>query len=205
MVGLAPAVPAIEFNLSSTGMSKGIAQTTGPQMLVRGEVASGPLFVGGYFKNVDSSTSDAEAGVLVGMRAKAAGFDFTLSAAWKRAIDPAPGSDRSALEISAGAAVKTGRLTPRVTVVFSPNDLGGTRRSLFAEAGASYSLSPKLSASAAFGRRQRDGGIDYDAWNAGMTWQPLKPLSIDLRYYDTDTGSSQPYRARAVLSARARF
>lgn len=205
MVGLAPAVPAIEFNLSSTGMSKGIAQTTGPQMLVRGEVANGPLFAGGYFKNVDSSTSDGEAGVLVGIRAKAAGFDFGVSAAWKRAVEPVPGSDRSALEISAGAAFRTGRLTPRVSVVFSPNDLGGTRRSLFAEAGASYSFSPKLSASAAFGRRQRQGGIDYDAWNAGVTWQALKPLSIDLRYYDTDAGSSQPYRARVVLSARARF
>ena len=205
MPGLATPVPAIEFNLSSTGMSKGIAQTTGPQFLARGEVAFGTLFVGAYAKNVDSSTYDGEAGALVGIRTKASGFDLGFSAALKRAIDPSRGSDSTALELSANAGRKFGPWNPRVSVVWSPNDLGGTRRTVFAEAGASYRVSPALSASTAVGRRERTGGADYDAWNAGVTWQPLKPVSIDLRYYDTDGGGAQPYRARAVLSARARF
>ena len=205
MPGLATPVPAIEFNLSSTGMSKGIAQTTGPQFLARGELGLGILFIGAYAKNVDSSSYDGEAGALVGIRTNAAGFDLGFSAALKRAIDSSPGSDRSALEVNATAARKFGRLTPRLGVVWSPDDLGGTRQTVFAEAGASYRLSTALSASASVGRRERTGGADYDAWNAGVTWQPLKPVSIDLRYYDTNAGSAQPYRARAVLSARARF
>src|SRR6185437_10493548 len=108
MTWLAPPVPAIEFNLASTGMSKGIAQTTGPQFLARGEVAFGALFVSGYIKNVDASTSDAEAAALIGVRTNAAGFDLAASAAWKRAVDPAPGSDRNALEVSATLSRKIG-------------------------------------------------------------------------------------------------
>lgn len=205
MASLATPVPAIEFNLASTGMSKGIAQTTGPQALVRGELGFGALFVGAYIKNVSSSTSDAEAAALIGVRTKVAGFDLNAAAAWKRAINPAPGSDRNALEVSAAASRKFGALTPRLSVVWSPDDLGGTRSTIFAEAGTSYRFSPRLSASAAFGHRKRGGGADYNAWNAGLTWDGLKPFSIDLRYYDTDGGSAQPFRARAVVSARARF
>jgi uncharacterized protein (TIGR02001 family) len=205
MAWLVPPVPVIEFNLASTGMSKGIAQTKGPQFLARGELGFGALFLGAYAKNVDSSTSDAEAAALVGVRTRFANIDLSASAAWKRAIDPAPGSDRNALEVSAAASRKFGRLTPRISVVWSPDDLGGTRSTVFPEAGASYGLSPSLSASAAFGHRQRGGGPDYNAWNAGLTWNALKPVSIDVRYYDTDAGSAQPFRARAVISARAKF
>jgi uncharacterized protein (TIGR02001 family) len=205
MAWLPPPVPVIEFNLASTGMSKGIAQTTGPQALARGELGFGAMFIGAYVKNVDSSTSDAEAAALVGIRTKAAELDLSATAAWKRAIDPAAGSDRNALEVSAAASRKFGRITPRLSVVWSPDDLGGTRSTVFAEAGASYRLSSSLSASAAFGHRRRGGGADYNAWNAGLSWSAVKQLTIDLRYYDTNAGSAQPFRARAVLSAKARF
>lgn len=205
MAALPPPVPIIEFNLASTGMSKGIAQTKGPQVLVRGEVGFGALFVGAYAKNVDSATSDGEAAAYLGVRGKAAGFDLGLTGALKRALDPAPASDRTAFEMSAIASRKIGRLMPRVSVVWSPDDIGGTRSTVFAETGASYRFSSSLSGSAAVGIRRRGGGPDYDAWNAGLTWSPAKALSIDLRYYDTNGGSAQPYRARAVLSARARF
>jgi hypothetical protein len=205
MPGLAVPVPAIEFNLSSTGMSKGLAQTTGPQLLARGEVAFGALLIGAYAKNVDSTTSDGEAGALVGVRTKQGGFDLAAGAVVKRAVNPAPSTDATALELNASASRKLGRTTIRASAVWSPDDLGSTRHSAFAEAGAAYRLSSTVSASAAFGLRRRAAAADYDAWNAGVTWAPLRALSFDLRYYDTDGGTSQPYRARAVLSARARF
>ncbi len=201
----APPVPAIEFNLSSIGMSKGLAQTTGPQLLARGELAFGALFIGAYAKNVDSTTSDGEAGALVGVRTKQAGFDLSAGAALKRAIDPARFTDANALELNASLSRKLHRITVKTSVVWSPDDLGSTGRSLFAEAGAAYRVSSTVSAGVAFGLRRRTGGQDYNAWNVGMTWAPLRALSMDLRYYDTDGAASQPYRARAVLSARARF
>lgn len=205
MAALPPAVPAIEFSLASTGMSKGIAQTTGPQFVGRAELGLRPFFVGAYAKNVDSSTSDGEAGPVIGVRTKSAGLDLGLSATWKWAINAAPKSDPSALELNATAARKIGRLSPRLSLVWSHNDVGMTKSTLFAEAGSGYRLTRLLSASAAVGRRERSGGPDYTAWNAGLTWNVVKPLSIDLRYYDTDGGNTQPYRARAVVSARAKF
>jgi uncharacterized protein (TIGR02001 family) len=205
MSDLPPPVPTIEFNLSSIGMSKGIAQTEGPQLLVRGELALGRIYIGAYGKNVTSASSDGEAAALIGIRTTAAGLDLAASAAWKRAIDPAPGSDVNALELGGSIGRRFGRLSPRLSIVWSPDDIGSTGRTVFVEAGASYRIARTLSASAAVGRRERTGGLDYAAWNAGLAWTPDKPLTFDLRYYDTDRGSDHPYRARVVLSARARF
>jgi len=202
---VAAPVPAVEFTLSSIGMSKGIAQTTGPQLLARGEFAFGALFVGAYAKNVDSTSSDGEAGALVGVRTKRDGFDLSVGAALKRAIDPARSMDATALELNASVGRKVDRVTVKTSVVWSPDDLGSTGESLFAEGAAAYRLSSTVSVAAAFGVRRRAGGQDYNAWNAGLTWAPLRAVSFDLRYYDSDGGSSEPYRGRAVLSARARF
>jgi hypothetical protein len=205
VLAIAPAVPVIEFSLSSTGMSKGVAQTTGPQALARGEMGFGALLIGGYAKNVDTPGSDGEAGALIGLRGTAGGLDLGISAALKKAINPASDFDRTAFEVNASITRQIGPVGSRVTIIWSPNDLGGTRSSLFAEAGATYRFSPTFSGSAAFGRRQRSGGLDYYAWNAGVTWAPIKAFSLDLRYYDTNGGGAQPFRARAVMSARARF
>ena len=205
MFDLPPPDPAIEFNLASTGMSKGLAQTDGPQALVRGELAFGPVYVGAYAKNVDSSSAEGVAAALIGFRTTQAGLDLGASAGWKRAVDPAPGSDADALEVTAFASRRFGPITPRLSVTWSPDDLGSTTRSIFAELGASYRLGHSIWASAAAGRRERGGGPDYSAWNAGVTWTPIDHVALDLRYYDTDGGSDHPYRGRLVASGRVRF
>ncbi|HEY8592489.1 MAG TPA: TorF family putative porin [Sphingomicrobium sp.] len=197
--------PSLELVVASRGISKGLAQTKGPQFLARGELAFGSLYVGSYAKNVTSSSAEGEAAALVGVRTKAAGFDLNVSAAMKRAIDPAPGSDKTALEVAGSASRKLGRLTPKLSAVWSPDDVGSTRRTLFVEGGASYAIAKPLSFSAAIGRRERSGGADYTAWNAGFAWTASKNLVLDARYYDTNGGDTQPYRARGVVSARLKF
>lgn len=188
-------------------MSKGVAQTDGPQLLVRGELAFTDFYLGAHAKNVTSSTEDGEVAALVGIRKHLAGLDFSASAAWKRAIDAAPGSDANSLEVSGSVARSMGRLTPRLSIVWSPDDLGTTGRTIFAEAGASYVLGKAVVASAAVGRRHRTGGLDYTAWNAGLSWAPYKRFTVDVRYYDTDAMADpdQPYRARIVAAGRLSF
>lgn len=205
MPDLPPPVPAIEFVLSSRGISKGLAQTTGPQALVRGELAFGPIYVGAYAKNVTSSSAEGEAAALVGLRTGVGGFDLSASAAWKRAVDAVAGSDKNALEMNGTVSRKMGRFTPKVSVTWSPDDVGGTGRTTFAEAGLAYKVSKSITASTALGRRERTGGADYTAWNAGVAWAPVKNLTLDARYYDTNGGDAQPFRARAVASARLKF
>ena len=98
------------------------------------------------------------------------------------------GAGRSGLrfEFNATASRRFGRVTPRISLTYSPDDLGGTRASLYAEAGASLSLFAGASLSANIARRARDGGPDYTAFNAGASLRRSpRNLTADLRYYDT--------------------
>lgn len=206
MFDLPPPDPGIEITVASRGYSKGLAQTEGPQVLVRPEVAFGPLFVGAYAKNVSSPTSDGEAGAAVGVRTRAGGFDLSASATLKFALAPENGLDDEAVEFNAAASRRFGVVTPRLSVIWSPDDLGGTRNTVFAEAGLALRLPADFTASAAYARRERDGGPDYGAFNAGVSHTLAGHLTLDLRWYDTDRSDiGEPYRGRLVGSVRARF
>jgi hypothetical protein len=198
--------PGIEISAFSQGMSKGLRQTDGLQILVRPEVAVGPLFVAASYKNVTSPTADGEAAMLVGVRHRLGGFDLALSGAYKWNVNARAQADRDCLEFNLTATRRFGRLTPRIALTWSPDDLGGTRASLYAEAGASVSLFHGASLSANIARRARDGGPDYVAFNAGVTYAVTGHLSADLRYYDTAQSRLGPiYEPRLVASARLHF
>jgi opacity protein-like surface antigen len=198
--------PGIEISVFSQGMSKGLRQTEGPQILVRPELAVGPLFVGAFYKNVTSPTADGEAAVTVGLRRRIGGFDLALSAGYKWNTNARAQADRDCLEFTATASRRFGRLTPRINLVYSPDDLGGTRASLYAEAGASLSLFSGASVSANIARRARDGGPDYVAFNAGATYAITGNVSADLRYYDTTQSRlGVIYQPRLVASVRIHF
>ena len=198
--------PGIEIIAFSQGMSKGLRQTEGVQILVRPEVAIGPIFVGGYYKNVTSPTADGEAAFLAGLRRRAGGFDLSAFAAYKWNSGARLQADRDAIEFNLTASRRFGRITPRISLTYSPDDLGGTRASLYAEAGASVSLFAGASASANVSRRSRDGGPDYTAFNAGASYAITRNLSAELRYYDTaQSRLGVIYEPRLVASARLHF
>lgn len=201
-----PPVPVIEFNLASRGISKGLAQTDGPQFLARGEVSTGPVYVAGYWKNVTSTTSEGEAGATIGIRKRVADFNLAASATLRIATNSAIGSDDKALEVAASISRKFNRLTPQLAVTWSPDDLGSTGRSVFAEASASYRLLNHTSISAAIGRRDRVGGANYTAFNAGVTQTLSSRFTADLRYYGTDKrGLGYTYQPGVIASLHARF
>jgi hypothetical protein len=198
--------PAIEISVFSQGMSKGLRQTDGVQILVRPEVAIGPLFVGAFYKNVTSPTADGEAAILAGLRRRVGGFDLAISAAYKWNTNARAQADRDCVEFTATASRRFGRMTPRINLVYSPDDLGGTRASLYAEAGASFSLFAGASVSANIARRARDGAPDYTAFNAGASYAITGNFTADLRYYDTaQSRLGAIYAPRLVASARLHF
>jgi len=203
---LPPPDPGIEITLASQGMSKGLRQTDGPQIVARPEVAFGPFYVGAFAKNVSSATSDAEAGPVIGMRTGAGGFDLLASATWRMSVAPVDAVDDEALELNAAVSRELGRLTPRFSVTWSPDDLGATGRSTFAEASASYDLGHGAKVGAAIARRERDGAPDYTAFNVGASYTIAERFTLDLRWYDTDSsGLGEIYRGRLVGALRARF
>jgi hypothetical protein len=198
--------PAIEISAFSQGMSKGLRQTEGVQILVRPEVAVGPLFAGAFYKNVTSPTADGEAAVLAGLRRRVGGFDLAASAAYKWNTGARAQADRDCIEFTVTASRRFGRLTPRINLIYSPDDLGGTRASLYAEAGASFSPFAGASLSANVARRMRDGGPDYVAFNAGASYAITDNITAELRYYDTaQSRIGVIYEPRLVASARVHF
>jgi hypothetical protein len=205
MIDLPPPDPGIEISLASRGMSKGLSQTDGPQALIRAELAFGNFYFGASAKNVTSPTSDGEGAALIGLRTKIGGFDLAGSAAWKRVLAPEGAVDINALELAGSLARTFGQVTPRVAVTWSPDDLGSTGRSTFAEVGGSYRVTSALVLSAGLGRRNRENGPDYTAYNAGIVFTIEKRFTLDLRYYDTNLNLGDPYKNRVVLTARAKF
>ena len=198
--------PGIEISAFSQGMSKGLRQSEGVQILVRPEVAVGPLFAGAFYKNVTSPTADGEAAVLAGLRRRIGGFDLAASAAYKWNTGARAQADRDCIEFTVTASRRFGPLTPRINLIYSPDDLGGTRASLYAEAGASFSLFAGASLSANVARRTRDGGPDYVAFNAGASYAITSNVTAELRYYDTaQSRIGVIYEPRLVASARVHF
>jgi hypothetical protein len=206
VLDLPPPDPGIEIVVASRGVSKGLTQTDGPQFLVRPELAVGHLYLGFYLKNVTSSSSEGEGGPSVGYRTRAAGFDLAASATWKFAVEPHGPADREALELVGSVSRRIGPVTARLGVTWSPDDLGSTEQTIWAEAGASYSLRHSTTISAALGRRERDGGPDYTAFNFGVTQTLFQGVSADLRWYDTNRSAlGDAFEGRVIASLRARF
>ncbi|HEV2867162.1 MAG TPA: porin, partial [Allosphingosinicella sp.] len=186
MFDLPPPDPGLEIVFATRGVSKGLVQTEGPQLVVRPEVAFGPVYVGGYAKNVSSPTSDGEGGPVIGFRTSAGRFNLAASATWKFAIAPVGAVDDQALELAGSASRRFGPVTARLSVVWSPNDLGSTTHTTFTEGTLSYGPVRPVTISAAFGVRERGGGPDYRAFNAGASYAINPNVTADLRYYDTD-------------------
>jgi hypothetical protein len=206
MLDLPPPDPSLEITIASQGMSKGIRQTDGVQLVVRPEIAAGPLFVGGTFKNVDSESANGEAALTLGARPRFGGFDLSVSAAAKFGVGGRGHGDRESLELAVAASREVGPVTPRLSLTWSPDDLGGGGESLYAEATASVRLGEAATLSAGVGRRERAGAPDYTAFNAGAGYSFSRTLTLDLRYYDTaQSDLGEIYEPRLVGSVRLRF
>jgi hypothetical protein len=206
MFELPPPDPSVEIHLTSRGYSKGLAQTDGAQLLLRGELALGPVFAQMQWKNVDTNNAGGEAALLVGLRREIGGFELGVTAGHKFLTGVAVPTDDNAFEFTVSAGREFGRFKPRLVLTWSPDDLGGTRRSLYAEASASFRLFGNTSLTAYAGRRERSGGDDYTTFGAGISQKIGEHLTAELRWHDSaESARSDAYEGRAVASLRLRF
>jgi hypothetical protein len=201
---LPPPDPGVEIVLSSRGMSKGIAQTDGPQVIGKGFLRFGDVQAGLQWKNVTSTSADGEGAAFVSVLRKFGSLQLTGGIAYKFQTGVRGHPDSRSWEFTAGASRKFGPVTARLNAVFSPDDLGSARRSLFVEAGPAVQLGKGWTASAAIGHRGRQNGTDYTAFNAGIG-KSVGPVQFDLRYYDTNRSDAEIYRGRIVASVRVSF
>lgn len=202
---LPPPDPGVEIVLATRGMSKGLSQTDGPQFLGRAFVALGDFQAGGQWKNVNSSGAKGEASLFITASRKIGTVQVNGGVAYKFLTGLHGPADSTCWEFTAAASRKFGPVTAKVNAIFSPDDLGSARRSLFVEAGPAVQLARGWTASAAAGLRRRENGVDYTAFNAGVS-KAAGPFQLDVRYYDTNhSGLGTAYHARIVASARLRF
>ena len=206
MLDLPPLDPAIEVSVASRGMSKGIAQSEGPQLIVRPFVKLGDFQAGAQWKDVTSTVAGGEGAMFVGFGRDVAGFQLSLQAAHKFQTGVREPTDDQSWEFTGALTRKFGPVALRGSVVFSPDDLGSARRSLYWEAGPALDLGKKFRLFANIGHRARKLGDDYTSFNAGASTTIVPKVTLDLRWYDTNRHElGENFKGRAVATARMAF
>jgi uncharacterized protein (TIGR02001 family) len=206
MFDLPPPDPGIEVVVASRGMSKGIAQTEGPQLVAKSFVQFGALQVGGQWKNVSSSVARGEAAAYISATHKVEQFQLNLGVSYKFQTGVSATTDDKSWEFTGGVSRKFGKISMRVSVIYSPDDLGGARQSVYLEGGPTFEISKTTRLLATVGRRHREDGPDYTSFSAGLSKTVFRNVSVDVRWYDTNRHElGELFDGRAVISARMAF
>ena len=203
--GLPTPDPGFEISIASRGMSQGIAQTDGIQVIPRALVRIGAVQFGGQWRNVSSPNASGVAAFFMRISRSAGRARIDLGAAYRIRTGARANLDSRAWEFSAGARAVFGRSTLRLSAEYCPREFENGP-SLYLEGGAAFRLGAATNASVNLGRRQRAGGPDYATFNAGVTRALGQRLSLDARFYETNRGAlGARYRGRIILSARLAF
>lgn len=203
---LPPPDPGVEISIATTGMSKGLSQTDGVQVVGRGELALGKIFISALAKNLDAPVTEGEFQLTSGGRFKIRKADITMSVAYKRWLDTTGHPDAEAAELAISASRAFGKLTPRAQLIYSPDDLGSTTYSIYAETGLGWKPVRDLTLSGNIGRRRRGNGLEYTAGNIGIAYAVHKYFTAEVRLFDTNKSDvDEPYERRLVGLVRAKF
>ena len=195
--------PGVELVAASRGVSEGLANTDGPQLILRMFVEAGPVRIGGQWKNVSSPVAKGVLAIFASTSRTVGKTQIGLRAAYRIQTRASRSTDPQAWEFSATAARKFGRTTGRLAMTFSPDDIGSARRALLIEAGPALDLDSSATLSANFGWRWRRASPGYGAFNIGITRNVTRRLAVDVRAYGTTSGRlGRPYRPGVVLLAR---
>jgi uncharacterized protein (TIGR02001 family) len=203
MWDLPPPDPGIEISVATRGMSKGISQTDGVQFIPKAFIQFGSVQIGGQWKNLTSPVVDGEAATFISYSPKVGQWQLTFGVTYKFQTNVRAKIDDDCLELSFGASRKFGKVSIKTSGIYSPDDVGSARRSLYVESGVSYDLDKDTRLSVNVGHRSRVAGPNYTSFNAGVSRTALKGMTVDLRYYDTAQDElGESYRGRLVLSGR---
>lgn len=191
------------MSVASQGMSKGILQSEGAQFIIRPSLRLRQFQLGAQWKNISTNSAGGEASVIAGWSGKTGKVELGASAAYKVLTSASGSGNRRSFEFSGSISRKFGKLGLRASAVFSPDDLGSTRKSLYAEGGPSLDLPARFRVSANIGHRWREGSPNYTSFNVGVSRPVLKVLTADLRLYDTDQGElGRTYERRLIGTLR---
>ncbi|HYE44705.1 MAG TPA: TorF family putative porin [Caulobacter sp.] len=199
---------SVKLTAASEYISKGTGKSGGdPALQVDAAYDFGPVTAGVWASNAEvSQGGDSELQLYVASEHELGPVKIDLRGMLKHM----PGTDEafqdSWFEARADATVPVAGTDLRLRVEYSPDNYAATEAAWWVELQASRKLAEGWKASAAYGVREQDGGADYRAWNAGVTWRATDRLAFDLRWYDTDSHQrGENYDGRAYVSATLSF
>jgi len=203
--GLPQPHPGFEISIATRGMSQGLSQTDGIQIIPRAFVRIGPIQLGGQWRNVSNPAANGVAAFFARVSRRAGGTQIDLGAAYRIRTGTGAHPDSRAWEFSLGARTILGKTALRLSVEYSPREFEHGP-ALYIEGGATFGVGRATSVSVNLGRRESEGGPDYTSFNAGITRIVRQRLSLDARYYETDRSAlGARYRGRIILAARLAF
>ena len=179
------------------------------------------FYLGAWTSNVDFSPSGdpstrQEYDLYGGWRPVLAGFNFDLGYIYYGYTKQPRGLRESYSEGYLKVSRAIGPVTLGLATYRSPDFPGISRRAHYEEFNAAYAIDTSWSVSGAAGRQaisqasEDEAGSRHDftyrTWNAGVTYAVNDRVSIDLRYWNTDTHESGDiYHAHTVASIKATF
>jgi uncharacterized protein (TIGR02001 family) len=215
LVGLlAPAAMAqekgwsFEVEAASEYISKGTGKSDGdPALQLDAAYDFGPVTTGFWASNATTSRGgNSELHLYLASQYELGPVEFDLRGMLKHSPGTDSGFQDTWFEARMDATVPVAGTDLRLRVEYSPDNYADTDAAWWFEAQASRKLADAWEVSAAYGAREQDGGADYRAWNAGVTWQAMDRLALDLRWYDTDSHElGENYDGRVFVSATVAF
>ena len=202
---LPPPDPGFEISLASRGVSQGVVQTDGVQIIPRAFVRIGAVQIGAQWKNVSNPSASGVAALFLRANQTFGETQIDARAAYRIRTGTQASADIGAWEFSGGASRRFGRLGLRINAEYSPKDFE-SGQSLYLEWGSTVDVGQATTISANLGRRERDRGPDYTSFNAGISRLFQQRLLLDGRYHRTNRSELGPrFQGRLVFSARLSF
>jgi len=180
----------VSFGLSAATdyVWRGVSQSDeDPAVFATISVNAGGFYAGAGTENVDFAGVEQEYDLWAGYVIDLGGPKLDLGVVRYGYIDAA--ADIDTLEVKAALTGNAGKLGLGAAAYHTRDYFGTSENATFVEASASFPLSDKLAASAAFGHQQISNLPDYNNWNLGLSYEVFKGAKVDLRYHDTDTGN----------------
>ncbi|CAN5200025.1 TorF family putative porin [soil metagenome] len=170
----------------------------------------------GFYAGVWASDVDfgdgtaAELDTYGGYRTELAGFGVDVGVIGYGYFDEPSGADWSYFEVKGAVSRAFGPVTAGAAVYYTPDFTGpvGGDQATYVEANAAFTPITNLTISGAIGEQYLDEntGDDYATWNVGASYAlPNSPLTVDVRYYDTDLDNVQLAKERVVGTLKAVF
>jgi uncharacterized protein (TIGR02001 family) len=196
----------ISFNAAVTSdyMYRGFSQTNEDPAIQAGvDVNIGNFYAGAWASQVDfGDGTDAEIDLYGGFTWEAKGFSWDVGLI-TYLYAPGSNQDYDFVEVKAAVSRAVGPVTAGAGVYFSPDFYGADDEATYLEGNVEYAPIENFTISAALGKQWLSVGDDYTTWNIGGTYAFAgTPLSLDVRYHDTDVDNSPlaDGRVNATLS-----